>query len=192
MIKYIIQIVASCLMLMVSFNSHAGLADDLRDGQNILLIRHADAPGFGDPPGYRLDECSSQRNLGDYGIRQATLIGQWLTAQGVSSAQVFSSPWCRCLDTAKLIDKGPVMIEASLGSFFDQMHVEKDQTLDLQKFIQQQLAKAPRQPIILVTHHVNIEAYTGKNVKVGDMVLVNVDRNGKPRSHKLYPSPSAM
>lgn len=187
--KQIIRLISCCFFLGWSIGSHAGLADALRDGHHVLLMRHADAPGFGDPPGYQLDQCASQRNLGHFGIQQAKKIGQWLAEQGVSSAQVFSSPWCRCLDTANLLDKGPVLIEPALGSFFDQMNLEKKQTQDLQAFIKRQRAKGQNQPLILVTHHVNIEAYTGKNVGVGDMVLVTVDSNGKHLSHKLYPSP---
>lgn len=189
LMKRVLLLMSICLVLIWSPISHAELADALRDGQHVLLMRHADAPGFGDPPGYRLDQCASQRNLGHHGIHQAKMIGQWLSEQGVVAAQVFSSPWCRCLDTATWLNKGPVLIEPALGSFFDQMSLEQKQTKALQAFIQAQLAKATYQPVILVTHHVNIEAYTGKNVRVGDMVLVKVDRDGKHLSHKLYPSP---
>jgi phosphohistidine phosphatase SixA len=173
----------------LSLPASANLANDLSDGQHVLLMRHADAPGYGDPQGYRLDQCSSQRNLGDYGKKQAVAIGEWLTGQGISSARVFSSQWCRCVDTAKLLNKGPVKIAPPLGSFFDDMSLEKQQTKDLEKFIQSQLNQSSTSPLILVTHHVNIQAYTGKVVNVGDMVLVKVDKNGKHISHQIYPSP---
>jgi len=167
----------------------AGLADDLKDGQHVLLMRHADAPGYGDPPGYVISQCSTQRNLGDYGKRQAKAIGIWLTNQGIQKADVFSSPWCRCLDTASLLNKGSIKIEPSLGSFFDNMSLEKRQTKELEGFIKSELAKKSKVPLILVTHHVNIEAYTGKVVGVGDMVLVRVNKNGEHLSHTIYPSP---
>jgi len=167
----------------------AGLADDLKDGQHVLLMRHADAPGYGDPPGYVISQCSTQRNLGDYGKRQAKAIGIWLTNQGIQKAGVFSSPWCRCLDTASLLNKGSIKIEPSLGSFFDNMSLEKRQTKELEGFIKSELAKKSKVPLILVTHHVNIEAYTGKVVGVGDMVLVRVNKNGEHLSHTIYPSP---
>jgi phosphohistidine phosphatase SixA len=167
----------------------ASLVNDLQDGQHVLLMRHADAPGFGDPAGYVISQCSTQRNLGDYGKRQATAIGAWLTKQGIQKADVFSSPWCRCLDTANLLNKGPVKIEQSLGSFFDDMSLEKRQTKALEGFIKNELAKQPKAPLILVTHHVNIQAYTGKAVGVGDMVLVKVNKNGEYLSHTIHLSP---
>ena len=169
----------------------ASLANDLQDGQHVLLMRHADAPGFGDPAGYVISQCSSQRNLGEYGKRQAKAIGTWLTSQGIQKADVFSSPWCRCLDTATLLNKGPVKIEPSLASFFDDMSLEKRQTKELEQFIKSELAKQSKAPLILVTHHVNIEAYTGKVLGVGDMILVKINKDGKHLSHTIYPSPKA-
>jgi len=167
----------------------AALIDDLRDGKHVLLMRHADAPGYGDPPGYVIGRCSTQRNLGDYGKKQAKAISIWLSKQGIETAQVFSSPWCRCLDTANLLNKGLVKIESSLGSFFDDMSLEKKQTKELEALIKNELGRGSLTPIILVTHHVNIQAYTGKVVGVGDMVMVKVNKNGEYLSHTIYPSP---
>jgi len=177
--------------LIFSQQVNAVLLDDLKDGQHVLLMRHADAPGFGDPPGYVISQCSSQRNLGEYGKKQAKVIGIWLASQGIQKADVFSSPWCRCLDTANLLNKGPVKIEASLASFFDNMILEKRQTKELERFIKSELAKQSKQPLILVTHHVNIEAYTGKVLGVGDMILVKTNKDGEYLSHTIYPSPKA-
>jgi len=187
------RFVVSLFLLLTSLwamgPAHAGLAQDLQDGQHVLLMRHADAPGYGDPAGYVLGQCATQRNLGDVGKKQAKTIGAWLGQQGIASAQVFSSPWCRCLDTAQLLNKGAVKTEASLGSFFDNMALEKKQTKALEGFIQNELAKAAKVPLILVTHHVNIQAYTGKVVGVGDMLLVKVNPNGEHLSHTFYPRP---
>ena len=175
--------------LFIAQEAIASLANDLQDGQHVLLMRHADAPGFGDPAGYVIGQCSTQRNLGDYGKRQAKAIGTWLTNQGIQKSEVFSSPWCRCLDTANLLNKGSVKTEASLGSFFDNMSLEKRQTKALEMFIKNELAKQSKVPLILVTHHVNIQAFTGKVVGVGDMVLVKVGKNGEYLSHTIYLSP---
>jgi phosphohistidine phosphatase SixA len=173
----------------VSGQAVASLANDLQDGHHVLLMRHADAPGYGDPAGYVISQCATQRNLGDYGKKQTRAIGAWLSNQGIQKAEVFSSPWCRCLETASLLNKGPVKIELSLGSFFDDMSLEKNQTKALEIFIKNELAKQSKTPLILVTHHVNIQAYTGKVVGVGDMVLVKVNKNGEYLSHIMYPSP---
>ena len=186
----ITPLLASALLALVSLPAQASLASDLTDGQHVLLMRHADAPGYGDPSGYQLDQCSTQRNLGERGRKQAVILGQWLSTQGINSANVISSVWCRCVDTAKLLNKGVVTTSPALGSFFDDMSLAKQQTKDLEKLIQIQLQENPKTPLILVTHHVNIQAYAGKNVNVGDMVLVKVDKNGKYLSQQIYPSPS--
>ena len=188
--KIIFTFFISALLALFAIPVSANLTNSLSDGQHVLLIRHADAPGYGDPAGYRLDQCSTQRNLGDRGKKQAVLIGQWLTNQGITTAKVMSSPWCRCIDTAKILNKGQVTIAPALGSFFDNMSMEKEQTRNLEKLIQAQLSENPKTPIILVTHHVNIQAFTGKVVNVGDMVLAKVDKNGKFLSQQIYPSPS--
>ena len=181
--------IISCICLLIAPQANAALADDLKDGQHVLLMRHADAPGYGDPAGYVIGQCPTQRNLGDYGKKQAKAVGSWLREQGVSKAQIFSSPWCRCSDTAQLLDLGFVRMEASLGSFFDDMSLEKKQTKELERLIKSELDKQSKLPIILVTHHVNIRAFMGKNVSQGDMVLVRVNKNGEYISHVIYPSP---
>ena len=185
--------ITTCIILLSSLciaqQVMAALANDLQDGQHVLLMRHADAPGYGDPTGYVIGQCSTQRNLDDYGKRQAKAIGVWLASQGIQKADVFSSPWCRCLDTATLLNKGPIKIEPSLGSFFDNMSLEKKQTKELEELIKSELSRQSKAPLILVTHHVNIQAFTGKVVGVGDMVLVKVNKNGKHLSHAIYPSP---
>jgi len=186
-------IIAKCIFffsfLCIAQQAIATLANDLQDGQHVLLMRHADAPGYGDPAGYVIGQCPTQRNLGENGKKQAKTIGAWLTKQGIQKADVYSSPWCRCIETANLLDKGSTKIEPSLGSFFDNMSLEKGQTKELEAFIKSELSKQSKAPLILVTHHVNIQAYTGKAVGVGDMVLVKVNKNGEYLSHAIYPSP---
>lgn len=185
------SLVLVCLSLLAANTQTAvaGLVDDLTDGRHVLMMRHADAPGFGDPSGYTLDQCATQRNLGEAGRQQSVLIGRWLTAQGVSSPKIFSSVWCRCTDTARLMALGAVTVEPSLNSFFDDMRLAKPQTVALQAFIAASLKTYPKQPLILVTHHVNIEAFTGRVVSVGDMVLVRVRPDGSHVSHQVFPSP---
>ena len=189
LLKLIPPLLLSLLGALASNQAFANLAQDLSDGRHVLLMRHADAPGFGDPKGYQLNQCATQRNLGEAGKRQSQIIGQWLKSQGISNARVFSSPWCRCLDTAKLLNLGPVTTAPELGSFFDDMSLEKEQTRNLEKLIKAQLSLKVKTPIIMVTHHVNIQAFTDKVVNVGDMVVVKVDQNGRYVSYQHYPSP---
>jgi phosphohistidine phosphatase SixA len=188
--KLIPLLLVGLLTTILPAKAMANLAQDLSDGRHILLMRHADAPGFGDPKGYQLDQCATQRNLGEAGKKQSRIIGQWLKSQGINQARIFSSPWCRCLDTAKLLNLGPVITAPELGSFFDDMSLEKEQTRNLEKLIKAKLASQTKTPIIMVTHHVNIQAYTDKVVNVGDMVLVKVDENGRYLSHQHFPSPN--
>ncbi|MBU3612118.1 histidine phosphatase family protein [Polynucleobacter sp. MG-27-Goln-C1] len=190
--KYYSQFLIALLMLVgvqTTTLAQTELASAMQDGQHVLLMRHADAPGYGDPQGYQLNQCATQRNLGERGRKQAQAIGEWLTKQGITKAQVYSSAWCRCLDTATLLNKGSVKKEAALGSFFDDMSQSKKQTEDLAKLIQAERIKYPNAPIIMVTHHVNIESFTGKVLNSGDMILVKVNSSGQAVSHKLYPSP---
>ena len=175
------------ITLCLSTAAAANLASPMTDGQHILLMRHADAPGFSDPAGHRLDQCSTQRNLGEFGKKQAERTGQWLSQQGIESAKVFSSPWCRCVDTAALLKKGPVIVDPSLGSFFENMSLANQKTESLRLLVQKSLKQFPKTPIIMVSHHVNIEAFTGVVLGSGDMVLVKIGPNGRPISHQVFP-----
>lgn len=170
-------------------SAQSELGNKLLDGKHILLMRHADAPGYGDPPNYQINQCSTQRNLGSQGRKQAENTGDWLSSQGIHQAKIYSSPWCRCIDTATLLKKGMVKKEVALGSFFDEMGLATKRTDELIQLIATERMQHPNIPIIMVTHHVNIQSYTGVVVNSGDMVLVKVDSTGRPLSFKLYPSP---
>ena len=87
----------------------------LREGGVVIAFRHALAPGTFDPPEFRLGDCSTQRNLNDEGRAQARRIGQWFGARGLKPARVRSSPWCRCVDTARLAF-GAAEVWPALGS----------------------------------------------------------------------------
>lgn len=165
------------------------LAARLQDGRHVLLMRHAYAPGVGDPPGYLLERCETQRILDSQGRQQATRIGQWLRSQGLQEARVYSSPWCRCRETAERLALGPVTIEAALGSFFGQAQQGPAYNRRLQAFIARQLAAHPGQALVLVTHHVNIQEFMGQAIGSGDMVLAQVDAQGRLVRASVYPSP---
>jgi len=181
----------SVLCVSACVISHASeLADKLQSPDHVLLMRHTLAPGIGDPAHYTLDNCKSQRNLSDEGRKQALVVGNWLRKQGVQTADVQSSIWCRCKDTAELLKLGPVTIEPTLSSFFDDMSQAKTQNQKLEKFIANKLQSKGKQALILVTHHVNIYEFMGENIASGDMVLAKVDSNGKMRSYQLIPRPN--
>ena len=170
--------------------SASELPEALKKSDAVLLMRHALAPGIGDPAGYKLQDCKSQRNLDATGRAQAQKTGQWLKAQGVGNALVFTSAWCRCKETAENLAFGTPVLEPSLNSFFDDMRQGPQSNVNLQKFIVGQLKSKGDKALILVTHHVNIAEFTRENVGSGDMVLAKVNSAGKLVSFKIYPNPS--
>jgi phosphohistidine phosphatase SixA len=180
----------ACIAIFGLLQANASeLAEALKKSDHVLLMRHALAPGVGDPAGYTLQDCKTQRNLDATGRAQAQKIGQWLKAQGLRDALVFSSAWCRCKETAERLDFGAPVHEPSLNSFFDDMRQGPQSKLSLQKFIAAQLKTKGSKALILVTHHVNIAEFMGENVGSGDMVLVKVNAAGQLQSAKIYPSP---
>ena len=195
MIKRIQSSLLKWLMLGVvmtgSFQASASeLSESLKKSDSVLLMRHALAPGIGDPAGYKLQDCKSQRNLDATGRAQAQKTGQWLKAQSVGNALVFTSAWCRCKETAENLAFGTPVLEPSLNSFFDDMRQGPQSNVNLQKFIVGQLKSKGDKALILVTHHVNIAEFSGENVGSGDMVLAKVNSAGKLVSFKIYPNPS--
>lgn len=182
-------LIALSLVLVGTAAGGTELSARLESDHHVLLVRHAHAPGVGDPPGYSLERCETQRVLDDEGRRQATRIGQWLRNQGVARADVRSSPWCRCRQTAELLDLGEVAIEPALASFFDQPGQASGRNADLQRLVAGAVRGKGSRALILVTHHVNIREFTGTNVGSGDLVLVRVDGRGRMIDHQVFRSP---
>lgn len=166
------------------------LSDKLQSSDHVLLMRHTLAPGFGDPANYTLDNCKTQRNLSEEGRKQAVAVGNWLKKQGVATADVHSSAWCRCKDTAELLNLGRVTIEPALASFFDDMARAKMSNQKLEQFIAAQLKTKGKKALILVTHHVNIYAFMGENIDSGDLVLAKVDAKGRMSAYQRIPRPN--
>lgn len=150
------------------------LAARLRAGGCAVLLRHAQTdPGVGDPPGFRLDQCSSQRNLSDEGRAQSARIGQWFRSRGLQPRAVKSSAWCRCVDTAYLAF-GRHTVWPSLNSFFGGTEARDTQTAQLRAAL---AAIAAGQFEVWVTHQVNITALTGEGMSMGEALIV--DARGK-------------
>ena len=154
------------------------LASLLRTGACVVLVRHAQTePGIGDPPGYRLDQCSSQRNLNNEGREQARAIGQWFAARQLRPAAVWSSPWCRCKETAELaFGAGQVPgvsgigLLPALGSSFDKPEEREAQS----RTMRARLKTVPAgQFEVWVTHQVNISALTGVVSSMGEAVVLS-------------------
>lgn len=139
-------------------------------------MRHALAPGTGDPPEFSVNDCSTQRNLSDEGRQQAKRIGDRFRANGIQEAVVFSSQWCRCMDTAELLGLGAVTELPVINSFFQDYSRREPQTKMLREWLgKQDFAK----PLVLVTHQVNINALTNVYTSSGEMVIVRINKSGE-------------
>ncbi|MFB1490303.1 MULTISPECIES: histidine phosphatase family protein [unclassified Thiocapsa] len=150
----------------------ADLATRMQNGGAVLLLRHAYAPGTGDPQGFRIDDCSTQRNLNDAGREQARFIGAWLRARGIEHARVYSSEWCRCLETAELLGLGPVTPLPALNSFYERRGNRGPNLAALEAFLEDQPLNG--EPIVLVTHQVTVTALTGIYPASGEAVLMRL------------------
>jgi len=135
----------------------------------VLLMRHALAPGTGDPSGFDVEDCATQRNLDASGREQARRAGAALRARGIAVDRVWTSQWCRCRETAELLDQGAPVEKPFLNSFFENRSAGPAQTQDLRAAI----AGLPddARPI-MVTHQVNITALTGVFPRSGEIVAV--------------------
>jgi len=142
---------------------------------NVLFLRHALAPGFGDPAEFRIDDCATQRNLDAAGRRQARALGAWLREEGIAFDAILTSRWCRCVDTATEMKLGAFESFDGLNSFFNG-HVDRETTLAL---LSEKLASLPAEGLtLMVTHQVVISAATGIAPQSGGFVAYN-SRTGR-------------
>ena len=158
-------------------DKEAALWDALRHGEAFAMMRHAIAPGFGDPDNFTLDDCSTQRNLSKEGLRQAASIGNRFRQNGIKIARVVSSEWCRCQDTALELGLGPVETLDALNSFFDDRDLAKPQTDALTNWLALNGSEVGR-PLVLVTHQVNVSALVGRSTRSGEVVVIRRDETG--------------
>lgn len=156
---------------------------NLFQGKAVALIRHASAPGSGDPPGFKLGDCVTQRNLSREGRDQAKRIGAFFKEKGIKEAGVYSSQWCRCLETARLLDLGPVKELQALNSFFQNPSDEEKQTKEILNFI---TSLPAGQATILVTHQVNITALTGIFPSPGEVIIIQTSKDGSAMVLKRF------
>lgn len=150
----------------------------LAEGGYVVMLRHALAPGVGDPANFRLDDCATQRNLSADGRAQARRLGERLRAHGIDQAEIYSSQWCRCLETAALLDLGPVQELPALNSFFSRPGNREPNLEALRAFLAELPDDGP--PVILVTHQVTISAIAGHGTASGEAVVLKADGTGQP------------
>lgn len=155
----------------------AMLWQGLAEGRYVALMRHAKAPGVGDPSNFELGDCSTQRNLSAEGREQAQGIGAVMRGQGIREARVYSSAWCRCLDTGTELGFGDVEVSETLNSFFQDRNSAQSQTQALKEFVASSTEAGS--PLILITHQVNITALTGVFPASGEIVVIEPTSAGE-------------
>ena len=191
---FILALVTVLALTLIPHNASAkslAIWDSLQ-GTNpkgyVLLMRHALAPGVGDPANLRVGDCSTQRNLNDQGRQDARDIGQWLKRREVRILRVESSRWCRAKETAKLLGLGPVRLNKNLDSLFqDEDALNDPQTANIRKRIVSHRNTSGL--LIFVGHFVNISAVVGVSVDSGEGVLVRANSQGQIKVVGYSPTP---
>jgi|KBSSwiStaDraftv2_1062776.scaffolds.fasta_scaffold09833_3 broad specificity phosphatase PhoE len=180
MLTRMLRVFALVLLLLAP---HAR-ADDalwalLKQGGQIVLIRHGvTTPGVGDPPGFKLDDCRTQRNLTDAGRQEAQRLGVALREHAVPVARVLSSPWCRCIETARIAFGVDPQTESALANLFEYGQNRERQLAAFRKLA----ATPPKQGnLMLVTHGSTTAAFTGITPGTTEMVIVTPEGGGQYR-----------
>lgn len=146
----------------------------LVNGNHVALIRHGNAPpGYGDPPGFKIDDCATQRNLDERGRAQARALGEAFRQHGVRADKILSSPWCRCLETARLMVLGPVDGTWAVAA--------SDKSPERLAALRQMLANW-RGPgtLVVVTHALTVQALVGVMPGQAETVVVRPKLGKEP------------
>jgi phosphohistidine phosphatase SixA len=191
--------ISSLLVLLLAAtllpqNAHArdlAIWDELQ-GTNpkgyVLLMRHALAPGAGDPANFNVGDCSTQRNLNDEGRQDAREIGKWLQRREVKIFRIESSRWCRAKETAQLLNIGRVRLNKNFDSLFQSANpVNHPQTANIKARITNH--RNTRGLLVLVGHSVNIQALTNVSLESGEGVLIRASSRGELQVMGYTPAP---
>ena len=165
------------LILFISINtsikadSKKTIIDELQQGGKLIFIRHAYAPGGGDPDNFNINDCSTQRNLNDKGKDQSKKIGNFFRENNILLENIYSSEWCRCKETALIAFKN-FEKKSFLNSFFSEKFAKNknNQIKELKKFIKDWNGK---QNLVFVTHYVVISEILNYNSSSGEIVIAN-------------------
>ena len=147
----------------------------LKEGKKLIFIRHAIAPGNGDPNNFDINDCSTQRNLDEKGIEESEKIGLFFKNNKIKIDKVLSSQWCRCKDTAKYAFKNFETFNA-LNSFYDEKFAanEAKQIKDLKNYIKNWNSD---KNLVLVTHFVVISSILNTSSSSGEIIISDENLN---------------
>jgi broad specificity phosphatase PhoE len=172
------------LAVLVGSWSSATAQDDrwalLQQPGHVVFMRHSDAPGsggYGDPLGFRLEECATQRNLSEEGRAHARRTGETFTKHGIAFDRVLASPWCRCKETALLATGREAEPFAPLSNLVGRHEYRESQVKDLKAYL---AGLDGNTRVLLVTHGIVINALAGVSLDSGEMVILKRGREGEP------------
>ena len=168
-------IISISLTTSIKADSNKNLIKQLEDGGKLIFIRHAYAPGNGDPNNFNLNDCSTQRNLSKKGRKQAQLIGDFFKENKIQIDKVLSSEWCRCKETAEIAFEDFSTI-SFLNSFYSSKFAKNKtrQVEELNKYIKKFKSK---KNLIFVTHYVLISEILNYGPSSGEIVVSNKNFN---------------
>ena len=149
----------------------------LRQPGHVVFMRHSEAPGYADPPGYSLEDCSTQRNLVDSGRAHARRTGEAFRRNGIVFQRVLTSPWCRCKETAQLTTGREAEVFAPLSNLVGRPQNTGEQVTALKAYLASLDANTR---VLFVTHGIVINALTGISPTSGEMVIVRPGPSGNP------------
>ena len=175
------KLIKIIIFLLISFNtslkanSEDNVQNILNEGGKLIFIRHAYAPGGGDPDNFDISNCASQRNLNEEGIEQSKRIGNFFLEKNIMIDKILSSEWCRCKQTAKYAFKN-YETKSFLNSFFSQKFADNKnkQIKELKEYIKKWNGKSN---LIFVTHYVVILETLNISVSSGEIVVADKDFN---------------
>ena len=173
--KVFLILILGLLNFQTNVFSSDKIINQLKSGGNIIFIRHAIAPGNGDPDNFDLKDCSTQRNLSKNGIEQSKKIGEFFKDNKIKVEKVLSSEWCRCKDTAKFAFKN-FEVFSSLNSFYDAKFADnkEEQIKNLKKYVKEWKGE---DNLILITHYVVISEILNKGVSSGEIIITDKNFN---------------
>jgi phosphohistidine phosphatase SixA len=149
----------------------------LQQPGHVVFMRHSEAPGTADPPGYNLEDCATQRNLVDSGRQHARRTGEAFRSNGVTFQRVLTSPWCRCKETALLAMGREAEVFPPLSNLVGRQQHTAEQMATLKAYL---ASLDPGTRVLFVTHGIVINALTGISPASGEMVIVKPGPGGTP------------
>ena len=175
------KLIKIIIFLLITFNTSlkANLNNDLQnllnEGEKLIFIRHAHAPGSGDPKDFNIIKCSTQRNLGERGKLQALKIRKFFENDINLISEVISSEWCRCKETAEIAFK-KYKTKYFLNSFFDDRYAKNKskQIIDLKRYVNKAKKKSN---LVLITHYVVISELVNYSPLSGEIVVTDKNYN---------------